>query len=663
MRRGGNARKLSLWAEVRLRRTLRLADGELPASRSARSIQRGTAVVGLLLEGVGDRYHTARRRFHAFVADTLRGAWTMVELAAPQDPAAIIPQYWIAAVLALGIAVTLIGAITSREHMVPLGLAFAAAGVMLHFLSERLRRFLLRPVWVVVVTLAMLCATSWFGWRLLVQMATADEAARAAVRATTADRIFDQIVYLLTTGSPLPPGTVVEGVSIQAVELLLRWDTVFVATYCLWVVALGSLVAFFSRGFTARPHVAMLGVFVLTMVAGVSDLLENLFVWWAVTRSPELWASNELKFATLGKHAGLIATAILLFNLLRIAIEFRFIALVLSSIDRLQRISKLTSAFQRSGGRPTNENRPGAERRERPKRTLSAPATRIIAQTVHLADPDPERVSTARAIARGTRIVGELFQSLSAARYPSAGPLAAWVTRSGRFGGVLLELSVPKSLGSIFYLHWFGISLSIICALFLLGWLARVPAISNTAATLFLFITAAALIHSLLRSWLRGHSWLDGLGVPATLLGAFLIARSLIKMDHARLLSSWTPDFPLSAGWTVENLLADFALIGGYSVFLIGVGLLAVAETPLRLRNPRLTNLLLTVLCLAVGITVAADSMENVQQWAQMQFAIATRVKLVAAASAVVVLVGLMAAAWVSAVKDEIDSRMPRRLA
>lgn len=136
----------------------------------------------------------------------------------------------------------------------------------------------------------------------------------------------------------------------------------------------------------------------------------------------------------------------------------------------------------------------------KPQRELSPSATRIIAGTFAGANAKPDPQSSAESLARGTTIVGKMWEGLSD-EYGAVGQkYAKWVTT---FGGVcwhIVELSVPRSLGDIFLRYWLKLATVVAAAFVLLGVLTKGGTLEwETGLVLF----ALVLLLSLVRTYLR----------------------------------------------------------------------------------------------------------------------------------------------------------------
>lgn len=135
---------------------------------------------------------------------------------------------------------------------------------------------------------------------------------------------------------------------------------------------------------------------------------------------------------------------------------------------------------------------------QKPQRELSPTATRIIAGTFAGANAKPDPQTAAESLARGTTIVGKMFEGLSD-QYAVDQKYAKLVTT---FGGVcwhIVELSVPRSLGDIFLRYWLKLA-TIVAAIFvLLGIVAHAKVEWETGLVVF----ALVLLVSLVRTYLR----------------------------------------------------------------------------------------------------------------------------------------------------------------
>jgi hypothetical protein len=168
------------------------------------------------------------------------------------------------------------------------------------------------------------------------------------------------------------------------------------------------------------------------------------------------------------------------------------------------------------------------------QRDLSSSATRIIAGTFARTSEKPDPQTAAESLARGTTIVGRMFEGLSD-QYGALGQkYAKWVTT---FGGVcwnIVELSVPRSLGDIFLRYWLKLGTVVAVIFFLLGVLTHAQIEWETGLVLFAVVLLLSLVRTCLRRFMLKLHAPRSIQIAAfffaMLLAAFLFSALLLGL-------------------------------------------------------------------------------------------------------------------------------------
>jgi hypothetical protein len=558
-----------------IRRTIQCAAGPPRAREMAHTIRRATTITGMLLEGVSDKYHasrTKRDRLKAAAADAAHSVWGVVELIAPRNPAAVLLQYWIPAVLAFGLVLLLIGTLTSQNELAPVGAGAIAAGALLHFLSVRLRRFAHHRTAVLLLALAAVVSAVAVYW-----LFAPDLNGRAWSGSLTG-------VLLLVGGA-----------------------------------GLATAVGFACRGILPRPHVTVLLILAFGLAAWLCQAAEDAVRWLAEQQI-------HVHLAPLGtvRNAFLTAALIFLAALAGIGVWHgtrRILATRLSAIQegarKLARAMVAQTKRIAAGLKRRSSKKRKASPKERPRRRLTPEATAVIAQTVRVADCDPDRVIAARSVARALTVTGTMSEWIAETRAPAATRMARWLTRAGRAFRGLTEASVPRSLGGILFAHWHWLLVSFAVTLLIAGFVSGRDALGDLGATAGILALALLAGTTLLRGWFRDRARLYGLALPGFLLGAYLTLAALAEGAYKGFAGTWAPGAGDLIGHPVPAtvLRADFAFIAGYVILAPSLGLLLCSETRLWRRRRRLATSALILVTIATAATAGLDLLENARLW------------------------------------------------
>ena len=125
-----------------LAKTLLNVPDEPDPLTSSRSLARGTTIVGLMLEDLGDKRGGWKRAGGA-VARFGQVVWALVELAAPRSLGQILFQYWTAVLYALSVLMVMVGLLTGVNAVTRGGLLVLCVAVVVNIVVEKLRRWMM----------------------------------------------------------------------------------------------------------------------------------------------------------------------------------------------------------------------------------------------------------------------------------------------------------------------------------------------------------------------------------------------------------------------------------------------------------------------------------------------------------------------------------------
>ncbi|MGB2888808.1 MAG: hypothetical protein WBC04_14015 [Candidatus Acidiferrales bacterium] len=180
---------------------------------------------------------------------------------------------------------------------------------------------------------------------------------------------------------------------------------------------------------------------------------------------------------------------------------------------------------------------------QKPQRELSQSATKIIAGTFAGASAKSDPQTSAESLARGTTIVGRMLEGLSD-QYALDQKYAKWVTNFGSVCWHIVELSVPRSLGDIFFRYWLKLATVVAAVFLLLGVVIHAKVEWETGLVLF----ALVLLLSLLRTYLR--RFMLKLHAPRSIqIVAALVAILLTVLLFSALLLGLRSEYRYLAEW------------------------------------------------------------------------------------------------------------------
>ena len=170
---------------------------------------------------------------------------------------------------------------------------------------------------------------------------------------------------------------------------------------------------------------------------------------------------------------------------------------------------------------------------QKTQRELSQSATKIIADTFAAANARPDPQTAAESLARGTTIVGRMFEGLSD-QYAVGQKYAKWVTNFGAVCWHIIELSVPRSLGDIFFRYWLKLATVVATAFLLVGVVIHAKVEWETGLVLFALVFLLSLVRTYLRRFmLKLHAPRTiqiAAALVATLLAALLFSALLLGL-------------------------------------------------------------------------------------------------------------------------------------
>jgi patatin-related protein len=117
--------------------------------------------------------------------------------------------------------------------------------------------------------------------------------------------------------------------------------------------------------------------------------------------------------------------------------------------------------------------------------------------------PEANRSLMARTLARATTIIGRILETISNEK-GVAKKQAAWITNAGRALWGLVEISVPRSLGTLLGKYWQSLLLLIAIILLIAGVISGQKDVSGVGWSLFGIFLALLTIRSIFGSWMRG---------------------------------------------------------------------------------------------------------------------------------------------------------------
>lgn len=118
------------------------------------------------------------------------------------------------------------------------------------------------------------------------------------------------------------------------------------------------------------------------------------------------------------------------------------------------------------------------------------------------ADPDP--VATVGSVARATTITGKILDKIgddNSIWLPST-----WLVRVGRLLWGLVEVSAPRSIGSLFGRYWQQLGMVVAIVLIVFGVLKGSSEVATAGWTVFGFVTAFFVARTVLGTFMRGGS-------------------------------------------------------------------------------------------------------------------------------------------------------------
>ena len=291
-----------------LRKTLGCVANEPDPLTSARSITRGTTIVGLMLEHLGDRRGGWKKPGGA-VTRFGQVAWGLVELAAPRSLGQVLFQHWIAITYALALLMLLVGVLTDAQAVTRAGYLVLGVAVLVNIVVEKLRRwmetkdhrqlrwvFLVIPLFLSIVS-GGISVTKISGLNREMEMQGAKNDLGPGRLAGALKSAHDVNLVL---GSS-------EGNRIAMIRSL-NWDSILIASYVTCFLSLGWLVATQFN----RPYRAFTMIVISTAVTAVSDVIENYQAYEAIqgaTFAPIY--STQLKLGAAGFTVALLLMQIL----------------------------------------------------------------------------------------------------------------------------------------------------------------------------------------------------------------------------------------------------------------------------------------------------------------------------------------------------------------
>ena len=308
------ARTLRGGALAVIRRTIRSAQRDPDPVRAARTLTRGTTIVGLMLEDLGEQ-QPAGKRFGRWVIRVGQIGWGIVELAAPRSLGEVLFQYWVWLIYALALAMILIGALTDATGVGRVGAIVGTIALAGHALVLALRKWMIGSRWILGVWLPVVLGTSVSSVYLLQAMKATGVTTEIKNLHSAADVNTVRQTLIATIMEQRPSGARTNGTDAATLaevdarfSTYLRDDTLFIPSYTAWIIALATGLGYASKRFMARPHAAIALVAAATLAAATADFIENTRAWLLLGLG-----AKSLPYTTNAKYAFLgIALALLL---------------------------------------------------------------------------------------------------------------------------------------------------------------------------------------------------------------------------------------------------------------------------------------------------------------------------------------------------------------
>jgi hypothetical protein len=332
-----------------IRRTIRSAQRDPDPVSAARTLTRGTTIVGLMLEDLGDQ-QPAGKRFGRWVIRAGQIAWGIVELAAPRSLGEVLFQYWVWLIYALALAMILIGVLTDAAGVGRVGAIVGAIALAGHALVLALRKWMTGAWWILGFWLPVVLGTTVSSVYLLQAMKATgvttemqdlrsiDDVGKVR-RALIATIMKEKGVSTETAGTN---ATALAAEADARFSVYLRDDTLFIPTYTALIIALATGLGFASKRFMARPHAAIALVAAAALATATADLIENSRAWLLLGLG-----ARSLPYTTNVKFAFLRITIALLLVLAAMA-AFDWSMIVIRSLARWMADQRLRSRRRRA---------------------------------------------------------------------------------------------------------------------------------------------------------------------------------------------------------------------------------------------------------------------------------------------------------------------------
>jgi hypothetical protein len=240
---------------------------------SSRSLARGTTIIGLMLEQLGDKYMRMKRP-GGILLRVGQAAWGLVELAAPRSLGQILFQYWIVIGYALALMMLLIGLFTNSQPVMRAGYVVLALCVVVNIVVEKLRRWMttsdirdVKILWLVIPLALSLLGCVIVGEKI---QGIEEQVNQNGAPPVKAGQRAGDLIRHPTLGEALGRSKTEENRRLMMASL--GWDSLFIVCYTVAFLSVGWLIAtHFDRPFRAFALVAA-----ATAATVGFDIAENL---------------------------------------------------------------------------------------------------------------------------------------------------------------------------------------------------------------------------------------------------------------------------------------------------------------------------------------------------------------------------------------------------
>jgi Protein of unknown function (DUF3376) len=154
------------------------------------------------------------------------------------------------------------------------------------------------------------------------------------------------------------------------------------------------------------------------------------------------------------------------------------------------------------------------------------------------------------ALARSTTITGRILEGIAEGK--TLKPQAAWITNAGRAFWSVVELSVPRSAGTIIGRYWQALLLLIALLLIIAGLVSGQAPVSGVGWACFAIATALFVLRTALGSFMRGGNAWRGIRAVVVLLLVIVFA-----------IGVWTTYEVIGNGWNwVQDKVVGMVMAG-----------------------------------------------------------------------------------------------------